>query len=109
MIFCILDIRSFKIKDEKQGNRRNDDDVPNKCLKTSFFKKFKNFFKFNFDKICFLLKIKLHCNPVNTPDTKHKSSKMSGYYYDYKHGAGGFYLKAGLGGKLYFNNNKRQF
>ena len=107
MIFCIFDIRNFKIKDKKQENACNDVEVSKKCLKTSFFRSFKNCIVFNYDRLCFLLKIKLNCNPVkiNTVDAEKTSNKMSGYYYDYKYGAGGFYLKAGLACKFYFNNN----
>jgi hypothetical protein len=96
MIFCMFEIRKLKLKDK---NKANNESLLNKWLnKLSCFKN--NYASLNLDRFLFLLKAKLNLNPIKKIKRQEETNKMNGYYYDYKYGAGGFYLKAGLACKI---------
>ena len=104
MLFCLIDIRRCKINEKK--NARDSDDTSsqqsassprwlNKLYEKSYIKDLVGKMRTKYDSLLFSFKIRFtkfeDCN---------KKNQYSGYYYDYKYGAGGLYLKVGLAGSF---------
>ena len=99
MLLCMFEIRKFKLIDKKEI--KNNESSSSKCSNKSCLQNAKTSLLLNLDRIFFLIKAKLKFNPIKSIK-KQDTNKMNGYYYDYKYGAGGFYLKAGLACKIIF-------
>ena len=88
MVFCLHDIRQIKL-----NNSKIEDSIEGKiCMKFAFLKQIKSWINWKLNSMVFYLKVKF----LNFDPSHHSTTQMSGYYYDYKYGAGGFYLKTGL-------------
>ena len=91
MLFCLNDIGNFKRNIKKENGF--------KSSRNRFSKKLIEFIN------RYLLSIELA-----ESETKNATNKLKGYYYDYKFGAGGLYLKVGLAGKFdFFSTLTKEF
>lgn len=103
MVFCFIDIRSCNKREKKleklannEHNESNDgdDSVLNLILvfiKDKIFVATKRRIK------TFLLRFKF-ISYLDNKMCQINSGQFSGYFYDYKYGAGGLYLKVGVAG-----------
>ena len=100
--FCLYDIRRYKINDRKNKNGEEEiEETKDSFLERLCLKKFKNFIEMKFDRLIFWIKVKvIKLDHYQISSKKNDNNQMTGYYYDYKYGAGGLYLKVGVAGRL---------
>jgi hypothetical protein len=100
--FCLYDIRRYKINDRKNRNGEEEiEEIKDSFLDRLCLKKLKNFIEMKFDRLKFWIKVKVFkLDHYQIGSKKNDNNQMTGYYYDYKYGAGGLYLKVGVAGRL---------
>jgi hypothetical protein len=111
MVFLFIDINMYKKVEQKlltksihTGKDADDDDDNDRghvtCGSHWISKRFKkvkqHFLKYILDKYDRIYRI----NEKQATTTQSTDAKMTGYFYDYKFGASGLYLKVGLGGMM---------
>ena len=85
MFFCLCDIGNYKSKS------KNDDEIQEDDYSENWMDKVKK-------KVFMCNENKSFDESFTNIKSENKKNDLSGYFYDYKFGAGGLYLKVGLAG-----------